>query len=195
MNDPLHQYYELLSAWNRKINLTAIKNEEEFLRKHVEDARALIPHLGSARRLIDLGTGAGLPGIVLKIARPDLEITLLDATRKKISFCSEAIRRLDLKGIRAVWGRAEDEALARAMGRFDLALSRATWPLADFLRVAPLHLGDGGRAIAMKGPKWRAELAAAARELEASPLALEEAHPYELPGAGKRCLIIFQRTL
>lgn len=187
----LQLYLSLIQKWNRRINLTAIDDEEGFRTRHVDDARALLPHLCDAKRVIDLGTGAGIPGIVLKILRPDLDVTLLDATRKKVSFCAEAIRQLGLTDIRAVWGRAEDERLARAVGKYDLVVSRATWDLARYLPAALLYMKEGSRCIAMKGPRWREELSAAARALKETPLALEGTHPYALAGGEERCLVIF----
>lgn len=191
METTLLRYFELLKKWNNKINLTAVDDEEGFVHKHVEDIYAALPYLDNVKRVIDLGTGAGLPGIILKIARPDLDITLLDATRKKVAFCSEVIRQLNLFKIQAVWGRAQDEILARAVGRFDLVISRATWSLKEYLPIAELYLRGSGRVIAMKGPRWQEELIDAAKFLKASNLSLEGTHPYELSGGDKRCLVIF----
>lgn len=190
MNPAFSTYFALLQKWNRHINLAGIENEGMFLHKHVADVEALLPHIVGVQRVIDLGTGAGIPGILLKILRPDLDMTLLDATRKKISFCSEAIRQLGLGDTRAVWGRAEDAVLSRAVGRFDLVLSRATWALTKYLTMAIPYVAEEGRVIAMKGPRWPEELAAAANVLKKSPLSLEGTHPYELPGGEKRCLVV-----
>ena len=193
MEEPLRIYLELLQKWNRQINLTAIDDEERFLAEHAEDSRFLLSHLGDAKSVVDLGTGAGIPGILLKIWRPDLEVTLLDSTRKKISFCGEAIRRLGLSGIRAVWGRAEESTMQQALGRYDLVVSRATWKLRDFLSMALPYAGDSGRVAAMKGPRWKEELTEAAEILKGSPLALIGTHPYTIPGGKSRCLLIFEK--
>ncbi|MFH0798894.1 MAG: 16S rRNA (guanine(527)-N(7))-methyltransferase RsmG [Pseudomonadota bacterium] len=191
MKDLIRQYFEILEQWNRKINLTAIEGWEAFRDKHLEDALPILPHLGAAKTLLDIGTGAGIPGIILKIARPDIEVTLLDSTRKKVSFCDEAIRRLGLTGIRAVRGRAEDKSVVAALGRFDLVVSRATWDLAKFLKIALPYIADGGRCIAMKGKQWHEELEAAAPRIATNTIALDGTHPYRLRGGEERCLLVF----
>ena len=170
----------------------ATSDEKDFHRKHVGDAKALLPCLGEAKTLIDLGTGAGLPGILIKIARPDIEVTLLDATRKKISFCEEVIRNLDLKGICAVWDRAEDPKLVSSLGKFDVVVSRATWKLAQFLEIARPYLSKGSRCVAMKGARWREEEKKAREAAEANSLKLEGTHEYRLEGQEQRCILIYQ---
>ena len=174
------------------MNLMAKSDELDFHRKHVGDAKALLPYLGDAKTLIDLGTGAGLPGILIKIARPDIEIALLDATRKKISFCEEVIRRLGLEGIRAVWGRAEDAEVRSSLGKFDVAVSRATWKLAQFLKIARPYLSNGGRCIAMKGARWREEEEGARSVTENMSYKLEGTHEYRLEGKEQRCILIYR---
>ena len=170
----------------------AQSDEEDFHRKHVGDANALLSYLGEAKTLIDLGTGAGLPGILIKIARPDIEVTLLDATRKKISFCEEVIRGLGLKGIRAVWGRAEDQELVNSLGTFDVAVSRATWKLSEFLEIARPYLSRGSRCMAMKGARWKDEEARATKTARANALKLEGTHEYRLEGKEQRCILVYR---
>ena len=174
------------------MNLMATSDEEDFHRKHVGDARALIPYLGEAKTLIDLGTGAGLPGILIKIARPDIEVTLLDSTRKKISFCEEVIRSLSLEGVRATWGRAEDPKVVSSLGRFDVAVSRATWKLAEFLKIARPYLWKGSRCMAMKGARWREEEEEARETAKANALKLEGTHEYHLEGKEQRCILVYR---
>ncbi|HPQ80897.1 MAG TPA: 16S rRNA (guanine(527)-N(7))-methyltransferase RsmG [bacterium] len=193
MEETLRPYFELLGKWNRKINLTAADDEARFMAEHAEDARFLLSHLGDAKTLVDLGTGAGIPGILLKIWRPDIEVTLLDSTRKKISFCAEAVRFLKLSGIRAVWGRAESAAMQRALGVYDLVVSRATWRLKDFLPMALPYSKDSGRIFAMKGQRWESELSESAGVLRNGTLRLAGTHPYTLPNGKSRCLIVFDR--
>ena len=193
MDSQLQKYFDLLRKWNSVINLTSIDDEEGFLNRHVEDVRAIVSWIGDAKRLLDLGTGAGIPGIIIKMLRPKIDVTLLDATRKKISFCGEAIRALGLDGIRAAWGRAEDPKMQRALGRYDLVISRATWELGEFLEIAAPYVAEGGRAAAMKGPRWHEELSKAARSMEKSALTLDGTHPYSLPGGEERCLMVFSR--
>jgi len=193
MSDKIKKYFDLLMKWNSRINLTSVSDFETFQKKHIDDAKALVPHLDNAKSLIDLGSGAGLPGILIKIEKPKIDIVLLEATKKKVSFCEEAIRQLGLKNILAVWGRAEDEGLMRGLGAFDVVVSRATWNLTDYLGVASRYLGSGGICIAMKGAKWRDELVRAEKVLEENGLIHEDAVEYDLKDGEKRCLLIFRK--
>lgn len=189
--EKIRLFFELICRWNRKINLTSIDDEDGFYAKHVDDSLALIPYIEDAKRIIDLGTGAGIPGLILKIARPDIELTLLDSTRKKIAFCSEAARQLGLTTVRCVWGRAEDPVLARSVGKFDAVVSRATWELKKYLKIGGPYVKEGGVLIAMKGKNWQKELEAAGK-LKDSRLSLEGTHPYTLKTGEERCLLVFR---
>lgn len=182
-------YFDLLCKWNKKMNLTSIDDEDGFYVKHVDDSLQALPYLSDANRIIDLGTGAGIPGIILKIFRPDLDVTLMDSVRKKISFCGEAIRQLKLTDVRAVWGRAEDEVLARSVGKFDTIISRATWELKTYLKIANLYTKPGSVVIAMKGKNWVGELEKAGKLC--GELSLEGAHPYKLKSGEERCILVF----
>lgn len=180
------RYLELLLKWSRTYNLTAITDPEEIRVKHFEDSLSLLPFLPSAGRLLDIGTGAGFPGIPIKIERPDLEVVLLDSQRKKISFCAEVIRRLGLQKISACHGRAEDPKTIKALGFFEAAISRALFSIPDFLKIAKPYLQPGGIAIAMKGENWMEEYA------EDPAWILKEVCDYALKGdRGKRSLPIF----
>jgi 16S rRNA (guanine527-N7)-methyltransferase len=192
MADPIKKFFELLSKWNAELNLTAIKDWDDFLLRHVEDSRSLLPYLAEVRTLIDLGTGAGVPGIIIKILRPEIDVTLLDSTRKKISFCDEAIRELNLSGIRSVWGRAEDDVLQNKLGRFDCVVSRATWELKKFLPIAAHYINDMGKIIAMKGSKWNEELGESVEVIEKEELKLTTSATYELKGNVQRAILIFR---
>lgn len=146
------QYLALLQKWNKTYNLTSLTDAAEIRIKHFEDSLALLPHLPASGRLLDIGTGAGFPGVPLKIGRPELEICLLDSREKKIRFCNAVIRELGLKGISAVKGRVEDKETQECLGQFDAVVSRATFK-PDFLwGIAPNFLRPGGIFIAMIGP-------------------------------------------
>ena len=157
----LNAFCELMVETNAKFNLTRITQPEEIVTKHILDSLLCLQalELGQGARLIDIGTGAGFPGVPIKIARPDLRITLLDATFKKVSFLSEAIERLGLEGVSPIHARAED--LAREKDhreRYDAVLARA---LSDLKTAAELCLPFvrlGGRFVAQKGPEIGEEI-------------------------------------
>lgn len=157
LNDRRFQkYLELLLKWNRTFNLTAITDPEEIRIKHFYDSLSLLPFLPEEGRFLDLGTGAGFPGIPVKIARPDLYVVLLDSRQKKISFCETVIRELGLKGIEAIWERAEDKEIQKKLGLFDVVVSRATFSIVDFLNLALPYCKENSAAIVMKGPREKA---------------------------------------
>ncbi len=164
----LHRLYDLLLEGNRRHNLTAIRDEEGVVRKHFLDSLAPLGTglLDGQLRVLDLGTGPGFPGIPLKILRPELDMTLLDATRKKVEFVGEVAEALGLKGVRALWGRAEE--LAHDAGEreaYDRVVSRAVAPLPVLLELALPFLRPGGWLIAWKGPRAWEEAEGAKRAL------------------------------
>lgn len=193
-DDLLRRYFDLLVTWNKKINLTAIDDESGFRTKHVEDCLRVLPHLDKSCRLLDLGTGAGIPGIIIKIECEGIDVTLLDSTRKKLAFCDEAIRRLSLEGIRTAWGRAEDPKLKKDIGKFDVVISRATWALSEFLEIAAPFLDHDGICIAMKGARWREELSSAAEIIERAHFELISTDDYMLKSGESRCLLVFKAS-
>lgn len=188
-NPKFEQYLQLLLKWNKIYNLTAITQPEEIRAKHFKDSLAPLPFLPANGRLLDIGTGAGFPGIPIKIGRPTLEVVLLDSRRKKISFCEAALRELALEKISACHGRAEDPKIISALGKFDVVISRATFSLNDFLETALPYCKKEGIAIAMKMPNWK-------EEYQPSPhWKLKETFDYELNEiTGKKSLLIFKKV-
>jgi 16S rRNA (guanine527-N7)-methyltransferase len=164
------RYRDLLLERNAQFNLTAIREPEEIERRLFLDAIAMVPAIDRvtsaghdradrAPRLIDVGAGAGFPGLALKIARPNLDVTLVDATAKKVAFIGEVIAVLELERVRAVQGRAEE--LGRDNGyraRFDLATGRAVAALPVLLEYVVPFLGIGGTALLPKGLEIAEEL-------------------------------------
>ena len=133
----LEQYASLLLEWNKKINLISRRDEENFWTNHI--LHSLSPmfkiEIPPALRILDLGTGGGLPGIVWKIVRPDLSLTLLDSTQKKINVVKDLISSIALTGMNAAWGRAEDLGRQREYaGQYDAVVARAVAPLKDLVR-------------------------------------------------------------
>ena len=192
-DEKIKKYFELLQKWNAKMNLMSVADEAEFYDKHVADVKHILKPLEGCKRIVDLGSGGGVPGILVKIMRPDIELTMVDASRKKVSFCGEVCRSLNLKDIFVIWGRAEDEGLMRGLGAFDAVISRATWSLSDYVVIGANYIDVGGRCIAMKGSRWAHELAAAKGRFSGFGLALFSVDEYELRGGEKRAIVTLKK--
>ncbi|MFH1874552.1 MAG: 16S rRNA (guanine(527)-N(7))-methyltransferase RsmG [Pseudomonadota bacterium] len=193
LKDKLYeQYADLILKWRESADLTAADTRQELIEKHFLDAKAVVPFLGKIKSLIDLGTGAGLPGLPIKLEKPHLRVVLLDSRRKKINFLEQVIHELNLTKIEAIQGRAEDPKLIKKLGKFDAAICRATWSLNVLLTNASNFLGPGGRCLAMKGPNWERELIEARSIIDEHGFQLTQTHQYNLPGGEKRSLLIFQ---
>lgn len=158
--DRFGRYFTLLTEWNRTRNLTAITEPEAVAEKHFFDSLAAVPLLAAGARCIDVGTGAGFPGIPLLIVRPDLSVTLLDALQKRVEFLEAVLEALGLSA-RCLHLRAEDAGRDAALrASFDAALTRAVAPLPVLLELTVPLLRVGGQSIAYKGDP-AGELAAA----------------------------------
>jgi 16S rRNA (guanine527-N7)-methyltransferase len=145
-------YLRELLKWNQKINLTAIRTEKEIVLKHFLDSLSVFPHLPKISSLLDIGSGAGFPGIPLKMIQPSLEVTLIDSVQKKVDFQRHIIRTLGLKGIVAIHGRIQDKDILQCLGdRFDAAIARAFSDLKTLLTLVFPLLKTGGFVLAMKG--------------------------------------------
>ncbi len=184
--DPLLAYLALLQRWNAAYNLTAIRDPEQMVTLHLLDSLAIVPHVAGISRLADLGTGAGLPGIPLAIARPDLQVTLVESNGKKARFLREAVRQLPLANARVAESRAE--ALDEPAG-FDAITARALAPLAEIIAVGGHLVAPRGRLLAMKGQRPDAELAALPAGWR-----LRSVQPLPVPGlAAERHLVVVER--
>lgn len=159
-----YNYYHLLIEWNKKMNLTAITDYEEVVMKHFIDSLSIVKafdqsFLHEMKAVIDIGTGAGFPGIPLKIVFSDLEITLLDSLNKRIRFLDEVIKKLDLKKIQSLHGRAEDYAKqSNYRERYDLCVSRAVANLSTLSEYSLPYVKIGGYFISYKSGDIDVEL-------------------------------------
>ncbi|QWV93338.1 16S rRNA (guanine(527)-N(7))-methyltransferase RsmG [Geomonas oryzisoli] len=186
----LDLFAEELKKWNRKINLTAITDDEGIAVKHLVDSLSLLKAVHGPGRMLDIGSGGGFPGIPVKVVQPDLEIVSVDAVVKKISFQKQAVRLLNLVGFDALHVRAETLA-AQYAGHFDWVVSRAFSDIPSFVAMALPVLKDGGRIVAMKGKSVAEEVTAAEAELEKLGARVECRHDFTLPGSGDaRSLVI-----
>ncbi len=155
------KYYELLTEWNEKINLTTITERERVYLLHFNDSILYEDLIEKDATVIDIGSGAGFPGIPLKIVRDDLDVTLLDSVNKKVTFMNEVIRELDLKGIKAVHKRAEE-----VREKFDVVVSRAIAPLNTVVEYSLPLTKIGGKTIAYKSTDKERELEEAEKAIK-----------------------------
>jgi 16S rRNA (guanine527-N7)-methyltransferase len=187
-------YLRELLKWNEKMNLTAIRSEKGIVLKHFLDSLSVFPHLPKISSLLDIGSGAGFPGIPLKMIQPSLEVTLIDSVRKKIDFQSHIIRTLGLKGIAAIHGRVQDKQILQALGgRFDGTIARAFSDLDTLLLLSFPFLRRGGVVLAMRGE-------VAGEELKRLPLSTRNRYrciktaTFSLPFSSfKRSILLFEK--
>lgn len=184
--EALLAYLSLLHRWNATYNLTAVRDPAQMMVQHIVDCLAVISPLirtlgGQGARVLDVGSGAGLPGVVIAVACPAIQVVCVDTVGKKAAFIRQAAMELRLPNLQAEHARVE----ALKQPPFDLITSRAFASLADFVALTGHLLAPGGRWMAMKGQPPEAELAA----LPAG-VALEAVEPLTVPGlAAERCLV------
>jgi 16S rRNA (guanine527-N7)-methyltransferase len=176
--EQLLSFIKLIEKWNKAYNLTAIRDQEEMARLHILDSLAIIPHI-KGKRIIDIGTGAGLPGIPLAICLPEIDFTLLDSNAKKTRFVQQAILELKLKNAAVLHSRVEDYHPEHA---YDAVLTRAFAALPDIVKLTAHLPGKDGVLLAMKGQNMDAELA----QISAKKSVI----PVSVPGTDvERCLV------
>lgn len=189
------RYYEYLEEINRVMNLTAISGEEDVARLHFLDCAALLSLEDfSGRRVLDVGSGAGFPGLVLKIACPDVDMTLLDSLEKRVGFLRALCEKLALPEVACVHGRAE-EAPPAWRESFDIAVSRAVARLNVLSELCLPLVKPGGLFIAMKGPEPEAEAREAARAVALLGGRVERTARYTVPGTDIVHSAVFVRKL
>ncbi len=156
VQEKLIAYIELLAKWNQAYNLTAVRDRQQMIARHLLDSLAILP-LVRGPRVLDIGSGAGLPGIPLALARPNISFVLLDSNAKKTRFLVQAVAELELKNVEVVQERAEKY---RPAAKFDTLIARAFAGIADMLAVSASLCAPGGRWLAMKGVYPQEELSA-----------------------------------
>jgi 16S rRNA (guanine527-N7)-methyltransferase len=189
-------YLRELKEWNQKVNLTSLKNDTAIIKNHFIDSLSIIPHLPPAISLLDMGSGGGFPGVPVKIARPSLQVTLLEATRKKANFLRHLIRALELSHITTLEGRAEAvTAHDQPHPLFDIVISRAVTRLKPFLLLGEPFVKKGGYLLAMKGAKAEEELRESQKTIRDLSFTVSWKKEAQLPGTNKkRCLILLKKS-
>ncbi|MCR4425822.1 MAG: 16S rRNA (guanine(527)-N(7))-methyltransferase RsmG [Firmicutes bacterium] len=186
-------YRDLLMRWNTVMNLTSIRDDQGMAVKHFLDSLTclLVVPPGGASSLADVGTGAGFPGLVLKIAWPSARVLLLDSVGKKLKFVSEVARVLGLNDVEVVQGRAEEIArMSWARERYDLGVARGVADLAVVSEYCMPFIACGGVFVAMKGPRVEEELRSGARAIAVLGGGEPSMRRVHLPfGAGERVLV------
>ena len=181
----LIRYVALLDKWNRVYNLTAIRDAERAVSVHLLDCLATVPYL-RGNRVLDVGSGAGLPGIPIALARPDIQVTLLDSSHKKTAFLRQAVAELQLRNAAIVCERAESWRPSEA---FDCIISRAFAELSEFASLTGHLLAPGGLLLAMKGVYPFEEIEKLPREFRAT-----QVRRLFVPGLGaERHLVLIER--
>lgn len=176
--DQLLAFIKLIAKWNKAYNLTAVRNNEDMARLHILDSLAILPHI-EGKRVIDIGTGAGLPGIPLAICLPEVEFVLLDSNAKKTRFVQQVILELKLKNVSVLHSRAEDYQPEQG---FDIVTTRAFSSLPDMMTVTAHLLSSNGVLLAMKGQIPETELAEINAETTLIPIHVPEVE-------AERCLV------
>ena len=191
--DQLLAYLALIQKWNQVYNLTAVRDPQEMLSHHLLDSLAVIPPLrrhaaGRPLRLLDVGSGAGLPGVVIAICCPDLAVDCVDTVGKKAAFIQQVALTLKLPHLRGLHERVE--RVERLAGPYDVILSRAFASLADFVAGSGAALGEGGVWLAMKGKHPAEEIADLPPEV-----AVFHVEPLQVPGLdAERCLLALKKV-
>jgi len=187
-------YLNELIEWNKKFNLTSVTDPEEIRVRHFEDSLSVLQAIDlENEKVVDVGAGAGFPGIPLKIVRPGIKLTLIEATRKKVDFLNHIIKLLQLDNTEAVWGRAEVVSKdSKYYGKYNVALARAVAKLPDLAKYCLPLLRPGGLFIAMKQADVEQEIKEAKKELEKYYGSIKEIKKVEVGGV-KRTLVVIEK--
>lgn len=188
-----YMYMNLLLEWNKKINLTAITQEDEIILKHFVDSLTIVKYLKEGATVIDVGTGAGFPGIPIKIVREDVNVVLMDSLNKRLKFLDEVIKELELEKITTVHSRAEELARSKKYREsFDVATSRAVANLSTLAEYMLPFVNVGGQCICMKGSEVEEELEQAKNAISVLGGIINTINTFDLPKSdmGRNIIVI-----
>ena len=191
----LYNYMNLLLEWNEKINLTAITDEKEIILKHFIDSFTINKFINSGDKMLDIGTGAGFPGLPIKIIRAEVDVFLMDSLNKRINFLNEVIESLQLKNIEAFHSRAEEMAKNNKFReKFDVVTSRAVAKLNILLEYMLPYTKVNGKCLCMKGPNIEEEIKEAEKALKILGGEVEKIEKFILPDSNiERKIIIIRK--
>ena len=194
--EKFYNYMNLLIEWNKKINLTAIVEPKDIILKHFIDSLTIEKYIKKGETIIDVGTGAGFPGIPLKIAREDLKITLADSLNKRINFLNEVINKLDLKNIETIHTRAEELGKNKKYReKFDIATSRAVANMSTLSEYLIPFIKVKGRCICMKSSDIDTELENAKKAINILGCEIESKDKFNLPNSDLgRSIIVLRKV-
>jgi 16S rRNA (guanine527-N7)-methyltransferase len=186
------EYLTLLSQWNRHVNLTGLRSSGEIIIKHFLDSLTPLLFLPEKIRLLDLGTGAGFPGLPIKIVRPDQPVVLIEASAKKVSFLKEAVRYLKLGHVPIYQTYlGEGPPRIKETGPFEIVATRAAGKTMNLLTAADPYLRSGGKVLFMKGPKGSEEIFNLKDRILDKGFRIETPIPLTLPLSGQKRTLIF----
>lgn len=193
--EQFEKYKDLLLEWNEKINLTAITDEDDIILKHFIDSMTILKHIDNNSSIVDVGTGAGFPGIPVKITNPSLNVTLVDSLNKRLLFLGDVINQLNLKRIKTVHSRAEEFGQNKLYReKFDVATSRAVANLSVLVEYLLPLVKIGGKCICMKGSEIEEELKNSKQAINILGGEIEKVEEFTLPGSDiKRNIIIIKK--
>lgn len=180
----LEMFKDLMLDWNEKINLTAITDSDEVYIKHFLDSATCLTtgYIKDSDNIIDVGTGAGFPGVPIKILRENVNITLLDSLNKRIKYLEDVVAKVNLKSVTLLHSRAEDAGLSKQhREKYDIALARAVASMSVLCEYCLPFVKTGGYFICQKGPSYKEEFEAANRAIEILGGRLKEVKSYKLP--------------
>lgn len=193
--EEFEKYKDLLLEWNEKINLTAITEEDDIILKHFIDSMTILKHIDENSSIVDVGTGAGFPGIPVKIANPSINVTLVDSLNKRLIFLEEVIKNLNLEKIKTVHSRAEEFGQNKIYReKFDIATSRAVANLSVLVEYLLPLVKVGGKCICMKGSDIEEELQNSKEAIKTLGGQIEKIEEFTLPESDiKRNIIVIKK--
>lgn len=192
--DLLEIYLEELHIWNRRMNLIGLRSRKRILVELLADSLVPVSWLPHTGKMLDVGSGAGLPGIPLKVLRPGLRVDLLEPSAKKLSFLKQVLRLLGLEEIRAIRGRAESPGLEIRPGSYDIVTARAVAGLELAVSMCAPYIKSEGLFLGFLGDNAEKELARATPALGDASLRLRDSLTYRLPGGkGQRRVVLFAK--